>query len=502
MQRPSTVSALLITTGGAVLLTQQALGEVWALPAHITYAAFIALLMVSVFITPRVPPQQLPIVLTLLWVLLAGVLVAGAYVPSGWNLWNRALLVGMVVVLTVHGVGQHRAQGGLTHARALTVAVTVALTVFFTYALDRGVGAATGGQQPGGVVFPRNSFVSYQTPEFAFSAHINRYGFRGENINLDVPVGCRVMLLGDSFTYGWGVDYAQTWGALLEGHMREAGIDAQVLNLGAPGANVPDYATIAETAAPLLQPDVIIVGVLQGDDMRQMSREAAPFPRPLTFGDDTPPTPLAEYVSFHYPFIAKRTVLAHIPADAVQRNWQATAARFAEQYQQREEWLTRYRSIELTVRGHFLNGDISPHFVHFAVVMPDYWMWALQDPATLTPYIAQMGAEFERLVAAAPDAHIVVVSVPHGAYTQPQAHADLAEMGFFMPPELLASPLVDDAIEQAANTAGLPFLAVTQAFRDHETLAFYPLDGHFNAEGNRLFAEALAPSATGWCGDQ
>ncbi len=54
-----------------------------------------------------------------------------------------------------------------------------------------------------------------------------------------------------------------------------AGIDVDVANLGLPGGSPIDYANIAARAVPTLKPDLVLVGVLQGDDLSQL-RAAAP----------------------------------------------------------------------------------------------------------------------------------------------------------------------------------------------------------------------------------
>ncbi|MEL6148603.1 MAG: SGNH/GDSL hydrolase family protein [Chloroflexota bacterium] len=485
----------LIPGVAGVLLAWHLAGDVWAMVAHLGYATYLLWLMVLPSLTRRFP-TKVPAFVTGTWLAMAAMTIVSVYTPTGWVLWVRLLLLVMTATQTLYLWQEHNRP---RLPAALLPIITITITVLLTYTADRTLGLIAGERQPGGLVFPRHSQITYRTTEFTFTARINTHGFRGQDVDLTADAGCRVMLLGDSFTYGWGTDYENTWGALLEQDLQAAGHDAQILNLGAPGANIPDYALIAQQAAPLLQPDVIVVGVLQGDDMRQMSREAAPFPRLLTFGDAVQPGPLTEYLTFHYPYIAERTVLSRTGASAVQRNWQATAMQFVTDWQARREWQARYNTLPETIRKPFLSGELSPHFVQFAVVMPDYWLWPLQPPETLSPYITQMTADFEQIANSAPDADILVASVPHGAYTQPRAQADLRAYGFDVPDELLQVSQVDDAIAQAATQADVDFISVTDAFRQSNTLAFYPLDGHFNNHGNRLFASALLPAIAERC---
>ncbi len=491
----------------AALAAPHLFSAVWAWPATIFTVGY--LLLVAAHPHGRV----------LLWTLAGPFLIIATYTAPGWNLWYRAAVMGWVAVVTLMPstpntpipINREREQNKVSRfsksprrerrgdlgVRLLTITVSLALTILLTYALDRSVGLVAGERQPGGLVFPRGSVVAYDTPEFNHRVIINEYGFRGADADLSRNEDCRVMLLGDSFTYGWGVDYEQTWSALLENALRADGTDARVLNLGIPGGAPPDYAAIAGTAGPLIVPDVVLVGILQGDDMRQITREPGVFPRTLTFGEQATPAPLAEYVTFHYPHIAERTMLRGLSARRVSQTWAATAASFLSAHS--PEGITRYAAVPADIRADFEAGRINPHFVELAVTAPNYWNWPLQDPATLEPYITMLTDDLTTIQATIGEARVLVVSIPHGAYTQPEAHAALQRLGFTLPADTLTNAFVDDAIEQAADAAGLPLITATDAFRADETLAFYPVDGHFNPHGNTLLANALTDDVRAGC---
>lgn len=65
---------------------------------------------------------------------------------------------------------------------------------------------------------------------------VNVAGFRGPERSLEKPAGVlRVVTLGDSSTFGFGVRYPETWSALLEARLRERGVEAEVLDGGVIG---------------------------------------------------------------------------------------------------------------------------------------------------------------------------------------------------------------------------------------------------------------------------
>src|ERR1035441_7805937 len=84
-----------------------------------------------------------------------------------------------------------------------------------------------------------------------------------------------VLAIGDSFTYGWGVDGEDSWPKVMERELRQGGLDIEVANLGMPGAGPREYAALAERAIPLLRPDLIVVGMLQADDLFQAAESPA-----------------------------------------------------------------------------------------------------------------------------------------------------------------------------------------------------------------------------------
>jgi len=95
---------------------------------------------------------------------------------------------------------------------------------------------------------------------------INRHGFRGREPS-DPKMGRRIVVLGDSFTYGLGVGVPSTYPAQLERLLREvpgAG-PAEVLNLGVTAYSIHDEAIVLERKVGALEPDLVLVGYVLND---------------------------------------------------------------------------------------------------------------------------------------------------------------------------------------------------------------------------------------------
>jgi hypothetical protein len=74
----------------------------------------------------------------------------------------------------------------------------------------------------------------------------------------------RILVLGDSLTYGYGVDAAWAYPSLLQ-TLLAGQYRAEVINLGVPGAQSEDVARTLGRMAPLLKPDLVIYGMYLND---------------------------------------------------------------------------------------------------------------------------------------------------------------------------------------------------------------------------------------------
>ncbi len=85
----------------------------------------------------------------------------------------------------------------------------------------------------------------------SFEVSTNSQGFRGPEVG--DKQGFRVVCLGDSVTFGWGVPYAQSYPARLA----EA-LDVEVINTGVPAMKPNSMAAFATGALGQLDPDLVI----------------------------------------------------------------------------------------------------------------------------------------------------------------------------------------------------------------------------------------------------
>jgi lysophospholipase L1-like esterase len=97
-------------------------------------------------------------------------------------------------------------------------------------------------------------------------ASTNAMGFRGPEWSPErANAALRVLVLGDSCTFGLGVADDETWPSYLEEVLRERGLDAAVFSTGVPGYDTVQEAEILERVAAQVRPHVVIVTWLIND---------------------------------------------------------------------------------------------------------------------------------------------------------------------------------------------------------------------------------------------
>jgi hypothetical protein len=112
-----------------------------------------------------------------------------------------------------------------------------------------------------------NLALEHHTAEFTTHCYNNADGFRvprpGVEYSRQKGDGTyRVMLLGPSFAYGWGVDYEQSFGAVLERELESRGYAGgkhiEILNAGVPSLSAAPHLRWYDHVGRAYQPDLVI----------------------------------------------------------------------------------------------------------------------------------------------------------------------------------------------------------------------------------------------------
>lgn len=119
-----------------------------------------------------------------------------------------------------------------------------------------------------GILYAKPSYtaIRHRSPRFDVEYRTNRHGFRGGDYDFPKPPGVkRVLLLGDSFTWGWGVPDGKTYGDLIEAGLSTEGRKAQVVNLGLVGMGLSIQEYLYRRLGTLFSPDAVVVAFISND---------------------------------------------------------------------------------------------------------------------------------------------------------------------------------------------------------------------------------------------
>ena len=97
---------------------------------------------------------------------------------------------------------------------------------------------------------------------------INSDGFRDREFSVEKPNSTfRIIFLGDSFTFGIGIESNETFPKLLENKLNEVknGKSYEVMNFGVPGYNTLDEIQFFKDVGLKYNPNMVVVGFIDND---------------------------------------------------------------------------------------------------------------------------------------------------------------------------------------------------------------------------------------------
>ena len=391
------------------------------------------------------------------------------------------------------------------YANACLAMASVFLTLVFSVGADRIAGLLVRDLSANiGLIYPPGTVATYETLEFSFTVEINNLGFRGHDTSLEKSRALRCVILGDSFVYGWGVGIDDTWVKQVEQALQSEGYDIEILNLGVPGYNPALYALTAEELLPILKPDLVLVGLLQGDDLRQLE-EAKMSEKPAS---QQPKTLFNSLLEKSYPnFIAlssqqrekqfgEMTTRSKNRWVFMNRVWKTQANAFIKTLDRRQREL--FESWPSSVRNGFREGKLNPGLLRLSLVWGESNMDELDASSSLMQTrVALCSEQFERikLLTDALDAKLALISIPSLQFTTSSVWSKLSGVDPAIEERMLSTLAQDEAAQRVSEQVGIPMLEVTHDFRSHDDTGslFYPYDLHFTKAGHVVFADLLTP---------
>lgn len=355
-----------------------------------------------------------------------------------------------------------------------------------------------------GLLFEPNTTAHYHTVEFDYKAEINSLGLRNREISIAKKPGAyRILCVGDSWTYGWGVDIAQSWPMQLETYLHEHGHpEAEVINCGKPGQFTTSYKSGLQAMLPLLKPDLVILGVLQLDDLAQLyehhyfeqKQQSAP---PRQQDEHTLHSTLSGFLhnflhaSFgHYAELLNPVVKAERKKEEIdiRKEWAQSANQQIQQFNYLQK--LRFSTFPDTVQQLFRSGDLNASLLDIYIHYPDRLSIFNNPDNPATRFAAgEMNKDIKAIHSLCDSFHaqLLMANLPINDFTGHYVERTASDI---LLPFWVDNNTVDAQYQRIASDNGVPYLQLTDAFLElpDKHGYFFRFDGHPNARGYRVIA--------------
>ena len=297
-----------------------------------------------------------------------------------------------------------------------------------------------------------NSTGVIQGKDFAATHHTDAYGFRNAG---PWPATADIVVVGDSFVFGYGVEDQEAWPAVLDCALPQY----RVLNLGLIGAGPEQYLRVYETFGRPMQPRVLLIGMLMAND----GWDAVTFDHWLALGANGNYMRWRDYERYVF--------TPQAPIEGLKN----LGRRYSYLYNLGQEAYKTWRwggpEILPFADGSQLQLVPSQLAEATARAQPDQPGFGL-----ILKALTQLHA-----LATANDTHVLVIFQP-------------GKEEVYMP--LLGKPAADPgaALRLALDQQGIDTLDLTAAFRQHAQAGerlFFEADGHPNRSGYKLIAQEV-----------
>jgi len=310
---------------------------------------------------------------------------------------------------------------------------------------------------------------------------INSIGIRDKEISIPKDKNTfRILVFGDSYTYGWGVDITDTWVRRLENKIKVIGKIVETVNLGKPGTDPLFYLELAKVSIPLLELDLVLIALLQGDDLlavcgseikNSMNKNILYETLYYLFPNIT--KNIQKYFTQKYLIkMSRNKPPLFTDAEKNQQSARNSAQEILMPFNEKER--ARFQSLDENIRSAFLDGLINPFLISIAIKTPEITTKPLEDSSSpsiqpciekLTQILIEIASIGERI-----GAKTVVVSIPQSFYVNQNAWENIKRLQFEVSLEMLTSENIDKHFIISAECAQLPCFVLTEPFRKQKKI--------------------------------
>jgi len=319
--------------------------------------------------------------------------------------------------------------------------------------------------------------VRFRTDEFNVLATINEFGFRGRETSLEAG---QIVMIGDSYLFGWGVDDASTIPQLIEARLATSNRPLKVYNLGDVGSSPEAHLEIAQSMIPKLKPKMVVLALLQGEDLSQLMRRST---RPTWI--EQLKVQLRVYLPGLYGLAYKaksRWGSQPVPID-VTENWGDQARKLLQSMDLRLP--EKMEAIALT-------GNLNPVYLRLLAASPDYSVapYLTENVETLLVDYKLIAQKIKQLTERY-GGELLLFSMPASDFFDTEWRRNRSLLGFINPP--ISDCRMDDFVASTAMSIGAHYVSVTPELRNLPSLdgVWFDHDEHLAPYGNEILANLV-----------
>jgi lysophospholipase L1-like esterase len=338
---------------------------------------------------------------------------------------------------------------------------------------------------------PSNYSIKIRNPEFVYELRTNSQGLRYRELPLRKPESqFRMLVLGDSFTEGFGVEMHEAYPAVLERLVNANDFDAAFINAGVSTFSVGGYRRLLFDLSLDYEQNGVLIGVyandlvdVGGEETRRWEMLHRLWPRTYTVFEE-----LYRYIRLSLdlrpPSRSLDFVLEEARKKGVSEERISTWLEFLKQ-----ETLVRFEDALL----------VAPDYYRRALIDPDYFVNAkdIRTESAEANWVRMVG-ELEAMVEYCRLNRLWVGLVYLPSYMQYDRDAVRfwQRAGLNIPDGWLTGETeLAKRLSEWALAGKVPFLSLTATFQSAPKKSPYqynwPADGHWNAAGHELAGSTI-----------
>ena len=338
--------------------------------------------------------------------------------------------------------------------------------------------------------FPPNSRAQYKSSEFDAVASINKFGFRGNETQLQEG---QILVLGESFTFGFGSKDEDVWPRLLQNKLAGTALPLKVYNLGVPGTDTDFHLDLAARYVEKLKPKFVVISVLLADDFQQAYEDEILNQQPKAAW-----TVGKEWLRAAFPGMRQFYLRARMAPIR-------TTGAAGELMNATPEWgitarkLIAEKNLNLPsdILKEALAGNVNPGILSLLAVFPDrsWKFWSAVDNEPIAQEVLRrLTTRFAQLntLVQSRGGKLIVYSMAESPFVASVAAQKYQRYGYTVRAEDFTTLKPETVLSKLAQASGASFIPSLTEFRNHRgTELFFALDGHMTVTGNSLVADIL-----------